>query len=324
MAVQRDNFEYHFDPASLVKLRAQLRLTQSALADLLSLPVNTVSRWERAASAPDAHALAALYSIAARSGVKPRFFARALDDSAATATRRRLIFMWDLTSAMVPSTHAHSEWQSMSEYLNLMQPGARSDRQLRIFGRPADAETADGLGPDKFQTRTAEFGLEAQLMEEARHLSSRDPAATVFVIAAGSAAYASFIREIRRRGVSAYLWSPADADADLRNSFDQGNIINWNAPRVVTKGFELAADLAGEQISRELFNERLRDSLIESDVTPTDAGFTETNPYSNVIDWLERKGVIEVSGTPDEPGTVCITIPKRLRQQKAEALVDSN
>lgn len=76
MPVNPDDFEYRFSPRSLVETRERLGLSQAKLAERLNVPVNTLSRWERSDTTPDANALAAIHSIAVKGGLKPEFFQR--------------------------------------------------------------------------------------------------------------------------------------------------------------------------------------------------------------------------------------------------------
>ena len=55
-------------------MRQTLGLSQSAMAAMLDLPKNTVSRWERGETTPDAESLAAVYSLGMEKGVAPNFF----------------------------------------------------------------------------------------------------------------------------------------------------------------------------------------------------------------------------------------------------------
>ena len=76
MPVRPGSFEYRFSPAALKQVRDRLDLSQAKLAERLDLPVNTISRWERKDTTPDANALAAIHSIAVKGGLKPEFFQR--------------------------------------------------------------------------------------------------------------------------------------------------------------------------------------------------------------------------------------------------------
>ena len=76
MPVNPNDFEYRFSPESLVEIRERLGLSQAKLAERLKVPVNTLSRWERSDTTPDANALAAIHSIAVKGGLKPEFFQR--------------------------------------------------------------------------------------------------------------------------------------------------------------------------------------------------------------------------------------------------------
>ena len=79
MPVNPGDFEYRFSPSSLLEIREQLGLSQTNLAERLGLPVNTISRWERSETTPDANALAAIYSIAIKDGAEPGFFQRSMN-----------------------------------------------------------------------------------------------------------------------------------------------------------------------------------------------------------------------------------------------------
>ena len=74
MPVNPKNFQYEFAPRVLVEIREKLGLSQAKLSQSLELPVNTISRWEREETTPDANSLAALYSIAKGAGLEPEFF----------------------------------------------------------------------------------------------------------------------------------------------------------------------------------------------------------------------------------------------------------
>ncbi len=76
MPVNPKDFEYEFSPNVLVETRERLGLSQANMAERLNLPVNTVSRWERGVTIPDANSLAAIYSIAKGQRRTPEFFLR--------------------------------------------------------------------------------------------------------------------------------------------------------------------------------------------------------------------------------------------------------
>ena len=68
------DFEYQFSPTALKEMREHLGMSQAQIAKRLNLPTNTVSRWERGETSPDANSLAAIYSIATGTGLEPEFF----------------------------------------------------------------------------------------------------------------------------------------------------------------------------------------------------------------------------------------------------------
>ena len=76
MPVNPQSFEYQFSAEALTAVREKLGISQAQLSQLLDVPVNTISRWERQETTPDAHSLAAIYSIAKGAKLEPEFFRR--------------------------------------------------------------------------------------------------------------------------------------------------------------------------------------------------------------------------------------------------------
>lgn len=89
---------YRFRRESIAEMRQRLGLSQSAMASMLDLPKNTVSRWERGETTPDAESLAAIYSLGMDKGVAADFFAPIKQKAA--AIEAALVY-WDIRNVLV-------------------------------------------------------------------------------------------------------------------------------------------------------------------------------------------------------------------------------
>ena len=94
---------YEFMPSSIVEIRKRLKLSQAAMANLLGVPPNTLSRWETGATVPDANYLALVYSVAKEHNITPVFFGMRRESQQAQKSRYRLIVMWDFQTLGVPA-----------------------------------------------------------------------------------------------------------------------------------------------------------------------------------------------------------------------------
>ena len=99
--------KYQFNSESLVELRKTLRLTQSKMADLLGVPANTLSRWEKGWTIPDANSLASVYSVAMEHHAQPNFFQPVVLEP---TTEKRC------TQCGEPRSYAYSSWCRDCQY----------------------------------------------------------------------------------------------------------------------------------------------------------------------------------------------------------------
>lgn len=116
---------YWFRKESIAEMRQTLGLSQSAMAAMLDLPKNTVSRWERGETTPDAESLAAIYSLGMEKGVAPNFFVpvkqKAADQEAA-------LVYWDMQTLVPASVAAVDSLDSVirAAVKQRAQPAGRS------------------------------------------------------------------------------------------------------------------------------------------------------------------------------------------------------
>ena len=134
MPVIPNDFEYQFSPSALREIRESLSLSQAQMAKRLNLPTNTVSRWERGETNPDANSLAAVYSIAAGAGLEPVFFRKGGEMVSPTKRREapqkplngrrvlnrqrtKLQFAWDFQNVPLDADQAYDAWFYMEKFL---------------------------------------------------------------------------------------------------------------------------------------------------------------------------------------------------------------
>ena len=253
MPVSPNSFEYQFSPSTLAKVRNQMGLSQAKLAGRLELPVNTVSRWERGETTPDAHSLAAIYSIAKEQGLTPEFFQKR--SSMATAQKKapkplggrrvlnrqrtRLVMIWDFQDVELDADEAFDAWFYMDKYLDIAFPNINyeDEWELKVY---ASWEQREAVGSLRyFQVSETHGNADYQIAQDIRHLcglspgylgSSPDPKNTVLVLASKDGDFADLLYEVDQEGVDVYLWALPDCSKDLLEVIRKDNIIPWTHP----------------------------------------------------------------------------------------------
>lgn len=252
MPVRPGSFEYRFSPDALKQARDRLGLSQAKLAARLDLPVNTISRWERGETTPDAHSLAAIYSIAKERGLEPEFFKKGV--GMATATRKkplqplngrivlnrqrtRLVLAWDFQNVALEAGEAFDEWFYMDKFLDIAFPSV-DKWELRAYASWQHNEAVKNLRYVKLEQTY--FDADAQISREVRNLCgvqqsywsqpSIDPKDTVLVLVSKDGDFADLLNEVRQAGVDVYLWSPPGCSRDLQDAVKRDNIIPWDHP----------------------------------------------------------------------------------------------
>lgn len=201
-----------FDPGALVKVRNALGLSQAQMAARLGVPQNTVSRWETGATTPDAHSLAAVYSVAQKVGLMATFFKKAADPVPALAA-----CYWDMATVPV---HANVAAQ-VSEFLTglMEQRAQRAERSLRkVFSNPPHDPTTAILQ----ECGWGEWQDEGSQIDEIIHhvLSDigHDPGSSVVFLVTANEALSDLVEEARRRRARVYVVKPGIMFADPRSS----------------------------------------------------------------------------------------------------------
>ncbi len=306
--IRPDHYSFAFQPETLEGLRKQLGLTQAALAELLEIPVNTVSRWERGANTPDANALAAIFSIAKDSGITPQFFTRRASLMETQNQRTKLLFPWDFQNRGLDASEVETEWRYMRKYIDLLFPRSRASRQFWAYTAPHQYQAAAKLEPLKFEVFTSYFDADSQLVQDVKEECQKRPTRTILILAADDGNYAELLRDAREAGVDVYIWGTDNCSDRLRRVLADGHFIHWDAPFVVTECVEVIKELRGKSITRSEFGNQCKARLDESEIYPYDVGFSNNHPYSSLLRWLERQGLVVIKKASGKRDAISIAL----------------
>ena len=219
---------YRFDPKSITTIRRQLQITQAKLAAELEVPPNTVSRWERGETAPDARALAAIHSIAMERGLTPAYFKK--ETPATPAARTELLVNLDfqnlgLTANDVPAFDA---W--LRDELNRRFPHT-ANRWFKGFCAPHQSAAAEELERLGWRIWEDSDDLDSEIVSQSRSDCGRKPANTILVLGSKDGDFAGLITEMRGKGALVYLTAPAGISQRLAQAVGEDWRIPWPSPQ---------------------------------------------------------------------------------------------
>ena len=304
--IRPDYYEYEFSFDVMANVRKKLGLTQAKLAEFLDVPVNTVSRWETGATTPDAHTLAAIYSIAKRNNISPQFFQRRANMKQVQKQRTKLVLAWDFQNLGLKPEDVKIEWDSMRRYLDIVHSGTHASRSLRVYVSPYQREAQAVFEGFKFKVNEGYFDADSQLIQDAIAECEKKPLKTVFVLVSNDGNYTEFMKNLRGMGVDTYLWASDKCSEKLRKSIESGHFIYWYAPYVITTCIDVIKESGGIPITRSEFGTQCKNKLDEDEIYPGDAGFSQNNPYGSVLRWLETQGIISMMPVDEQSGTISI------------------
>ena len=215
---------YRFDPKSITTIRSQLQITQAKLAAELEVPPNTVSRWERGETAPDARALAAIHSIAMERGLTPAYFKK--ESPADSAARTELLVNLDfqnlgLTANDVPAFDA---W--IRDELNRRFPHT-ANRWFKGFCALHQSAAAEELERMGWRIWEDSDDLDSEIVSQSRSDCGRKPANTILILGSRDGDFAGLITEMRGKGVMVYLTAPAGISQRLAQAVGEDWLIPW-------------------------------------------------------------------------------------------------
>ena len=329
--VRSEDFDYLFQPTGLKSLRENLSLTQADMAALLDVPVNTVSRWERGANAPDANVLAAIYSIARERDITPEFFARRPNPMPTRHGRDTLVFHWDFQNLAEEDQYVSEEWEYLEGYMDLLFP--RAEETVRIAHMAMFQSSGTSLSASGFKVVQSILYVDTEIIREGKRLfglsgtngqiqldaSGRSqlphgewfcPENSAYTLITNDGDYSGYLKELQHAGVETFVWGTDECSDRLRNSISPDHFIPWDRPYITIKCMEVARELRGRPVTRAEFGNMCKSVLEETgfEIFPEDANFSHKRPYASVLKFLEVNGLVRVRELGRGFDTISITV----------------
>ena len=196
---------YRFRKESIAEMRQILGLSQSAMAAMLDLPKNTVSRWERGETTPDAESLAAIYSLGKEKGVEPNFFVSVKQKA---PLRDAALVYWDLQSIapasidVVNTLHTSIE---MEVKRRVSQAGRRLFKAFSLTVYSAMTDRMEELG---WRVWEDDVDWTEDIYEQALSDAGQNPSGSVVFLVSAEGKHEELIAELRGREVRVYVITP--------------------------------------------------------------------------------------------------------------------
>ena len=322
--IRPEDHAYRFRPSMLRELREQLKLTQAQMADLLEIPVNTLSRWELGNNLPDANALAAIYSVAAGRGVKPQFFEERRSAMSKFKRRETRIIDWDFQNLALKDEYIEETCGELNGYLNAM---CGSPSRL---GQYAYVPAWDGHlwgvehSPQGKELQKAGFKLfscnvnaDQKIIEDGKRVlgspSNFRPEETAYILISDDGDYAEYLGGIQSWGYETFVFGTDECSQKLIKAVGKDHFIPLNRPYVVLACLKVVRDLKGRPTTKAEFGHLCRKAFSGDgwDEFPSDTGFGKKHPYARIRDYLESSGLVKVNKVGNDPNRITITEVKR-------------
>ena len=219
---------YRFRRESIAEMRQRLGLSQSAMASMLDLPKNTVSRWERGETTPDAESLAAVYSLGMDKGVAADFFAPVKQKA---AVRDAALVYWDIRNVwfgdmgtfpsvaamslgMVPEVGLERLDAIITDEVRKRVPQATREL-FKAFVKRSSVRAGEigDLGWRVWEPGLYDANWEENLYDQALSDAGQNPSGSVVFLITTDAAYIDLIEDLRARDVRVYLMTTPSASA---------------------------------------------------------------------------------------------------------------
>lgn len=233
---------YEFDASSIAVLRTRLKMKQVAMAELLGVPANTLSRWETGATKPDADSLAAIHSIALENGAAVNFFKKATSTQTASKKERNA----ETASKSLPVTKGISRMGAFLDFQNVgitEQDFAKFNKSLRKklvdrfpnskrsrFRAFVDSgKNSKMFDANQWNVNKGSGNRDKDIMKAVRDYCQSNAKGTAVVLLTKDGDFASLIKEIQGKGAQVYLMAPSGASKKLLDVVDKQHRIPWPA-----------------------------------------------------------------------------------------------
>jgi len=217
---------YEFMPSSIVEIRRRLKLSQVAMAELLGVPPNTLSRWETGATVPDANYLALVYSVAKDHNITPVFFSIRRESQQTQKSRSRLIVMWDFQTLGVPASQVTEAdtWIRTEVQRRFSRVGFQL---FKAFTSTYQSNEADILEDLDWRVWEEDTGIREEIIDQSRSDTGQDPSGTILLLITRDNGFIDVIDDLKTQGVRVYLIAPEYSSQELVEKVGRRRWIQW-------------------------------------------------------------------------------------------------
>ena len=346
--IRPEDHAFVFQASMLVDLRRNLDLNQAELAELLDVPVNTLSRWERGINVPDANALAALFSIAKEHGETPEFFKQREGTIVNREVREKLVIQWDRQILVPNEGYAKALVPGLWEYCRLLFPRIEGMYGI-VYGSSIQWDLQQILRQWNLEVRIIYYNADEELVREGERIfklaqgkssvsparqtihippvhqfllggnpQEIDPARAVYVLISNDGDYADFLTRLKDAGTEVFVCGYADCSQRLVRAVGSDHFIPWRRPYMVAKCHKVASSLFGKTITKGAFGNQCKVVLEEDDFEGDDyeelledAGFSVNHPFASVLQHMKTFGILCVESPEEDPNRVRFSSPGR-------------
>ena len=217
---------YEFMPSSIVEIRKRLKLSQAAMANILGVPPNTLSRWETGATVPDANYLALVYSVAKEHNITPIFFGIHRESLQTQKSRYRLIVMWDFQTLGVPTGQVTEADTWIRTEVQRRFSGV-SFQLCKAFTYPYQSNAADILESLGWRVWEDDTGIREEIIDQSRSDTGHDPSGTILLLITRDNGFIDLVDDLKTQGVRVYLVAPEFSSQELVEKVGRRRWIQW-------------------------------------------------------------------------------------------------
>lgn len=323
--IRPQDHAFVFEAAVLVELRSKLGLNQAGLAELLDVPVNTLSRWERGSNIPDANALAALFSVAVERGITPELFKERKGAITNRYDRNILVIQWDYQNMGLSPDDIDNLTSEIRDYVRIIFPRVE-DLKATAYMSSWNWDVREALRRKEFVIKSSSYNADRQLIQDGEvdfglssnsYRKSINPPEAVYVLISNDGDYADYLGRLKNAGVEVFVCGTTNCSERLIRGVGTDRFIPWQRPYAVIKCYEVASKLIGKSITKGLFGNQCRVALEEDGFDGDeykelleDTGFSLNRPFASALQHMSTMGILRVKPSDDDPNRVTLTTPR--------------